>query len=509
MQTTNNNKERKLTTTMDDVALNQSTDRFVPASYWLGLGYSQEYANAMLALQLALFDATVQLSLLKSPIKDNETNISNKIDLHGTVNNLPEDILLHDDSLLPLWQQFGDEAASLAASSDNNIGDGLTISILDVEIPSKVMKILAVAFEKLPIKKLILENNRLCSDGLIGLTNLVRKNSSINRLGLGRNEIYNYELLSLAEAISERSYEIILLNQISRPIVLDQVVVPRLFNLKTLALTNSSLGSKSAFIISQHLSINPPINFLYLDGNLFNDDDAIMFAQSLQSNNTNLNLLDLCNNNFTNEGIKTLYRCVYNDESLNLMHDANTTCEMVLFDENKEAPDGIPNKLILSFNEKASNGMRDVFSKAVKIVTAPLAHENTILIASMILRLTIANINATPYDYDFIQELIRRGRARRLKILYALQDSNTGILNMHYLKEIPLQYIPNVLVFIQECGGWSQSEEMNLDRVYQVIKSRPGVLMSEFAAGGSGRKKSNTPRRGRRQSSHQCRCSIM
>ena len=179
-----------------------------------------------------------------------------------------ENILLHDDSLLPLWQQLGDEAASLAASSDKNIGDdGLTISIVNVEVPRKVLKILTAQLEKLPKKKLTLENNRLCSDGLIGLTNLVRKNSSINRLGLGKNKIYNYELLSLAEAISERPYEIVLLNQISRRIELDQVVVPRLFNLKTVALTNSSLGSKSALVISQHLSNNPPINNLYLDGN--------------------------------------------------------------------------------------------------------------------------------------------------------------------------------------------------------------------------------------------------
>ena len=100
--------------------------------------------------------------------------------------------------------------------------------------------------------------------------------------------------------------------------------------------------------------------------------------------------------------------------------------------------------------------------------------------------------------------LLRQGQVRRLKILHALQDSNTGILNMHYLKDIPLQYIPHVLVFIQECGGWSQSEEKNLDRVYQVVKSRPGVLMSESAAGRKKRKF-----RYRRRQSSQCSCSIM
>ena len=71
---------------MDDVNLIQTQvrERFnindiVPASHWLELGYSHHYAYAMLALQVALFGAIVQLSLLKSPIKDNETTISNEI----------------------------------------------------------------------------------------------------------------------------------------------------------------------------------------------------------------------------------------------------------------------------------------------------------------------------------------------------------------------------------------------------------------------------------------------
>jgi len=496
---------------MDENQINETINNsIIPDSYWLSQGHNQIYTNAMRALQLSMLMAGVQLLLLISP--NNENSVSNDITICGIVNGiiLPENILLHDDSLLPLWQQLGNAAASYASSEKNNC-DELSISIVNVEIPSKVMKILAVAFEKLPIKKLILENNRLCSDGLIGLTNLVRKNSSAASLILSKNEIYNYEMLSLADATSKRSYEFILLDLISRRIEFDEVVISRLLALRNVGLINSHLGSVilNPTVFSRHLANNPPINCLYLNGNLFNDDDAVLFAQSLQSN-TNLSQLWLKNNNFTDNGIKALYKCVYNDESLNLMHDANATCEMVLFDKNKEAPDGIPNKLILTFNEHSMDTMRAVTSKLKRLRLNPLTRENTLL-ASMIGRLAAAaNITATPTDdeCDALQELIRRGRARRLKILYALQDSNTDVLKMHYLKEVPLQYIPNVLVFLQECGDLSQSEEKNLDRVYQVIKSRPGVLMSEFAASRT-RKKSNTPRCGRRQSSHQCRCSIM
>ena len=224
----------------------------------------------------------------------------------------------------------------------------------------------------------------------------------------------------------------------------------------------------------------------------------MLFAQSLQSN-TKLILLDLSKNNFTNEGIKTLYESVYNSKSLNAMHDANSTCQIVLFGQDEESPDGV-NKSMLTFNnfKESDNQITTLLNKIVK--DGPLARENTLL-SSMIWRLAVA-----ANESKCSAALLRQGRARRLKILHALQDSNTGILNMHYLKEIPLQYIPHVLVFIQECGGWSQSEEKNLDRVYQVIKSRPGVLMSEFAAGSFTKKRKF--RRRRRQSS-QCSCSIM
>jgi len=205
---------------MDDNQINEMINNsIIPDSYWLSQGHNQ-----ILPMRDRL-QLTRLLFQLRSPIKDNETSISNDINIRGMVNNIPEGILLHDDYLLLLWQKLGNAAASLAASSDKNSSDKLTISIVNVETPSAVMKILTSALEKLPIKKLKFENNRLCSDGLIGLTNLVRKNSSINRLYLSKNGIHNYELLSLAQAIRTTGRDRIIpwLNQISRPIELNQV----------------------------------------------------------------------------------------------------------------------------------------------------------------------------------------------------------------------------------------------------------------------------------------------
>ena len=99
-----------------DEVINNS---IVPDSYWLSQGYNQVYANAMRRLQLSMLMASVQLLLLNSSNEENE--ISNRITIKGLAIGLPENILLHDDSLLPVWQQLGDAAASLAARRWSNI----------------------------------------------------------------------------------------------------------------------------------------------------------------------------------------------------------------------------------------------------------------------------------------------------------------------------------------------------------------------------------------------------
>ena len=154
---------------MDDNQINEMINNsIIPDSYWLSQGHNQIYTNAMRAQQLSMLMASVQLLLLRSRSKDNEISISNDITICGMVNNinmLPENILLHDDSLLPVWQQLGEAAASF---SDHQIEDRkLSISIANIEVPSNVMKILTAAFEKISLQTLHFENNRICTTYLV------------------------------------------------------------------------------------------------------------------------------------------------------------------------------------------------------------------------------------------------------------------------------------------------------------------------------------------------------
>lgn len=62
-----------------------------------------------------------------------------------------------------------------------------------------------------------------------------------------------------------------------------------------------------------------------LEKNNFNDDDATTFASALKKN-TNLLELKIYGNNFTNTGVKTLLKGVFDSRSLNEIAESNHTC---------------------------------------------------------------------------------------------------------------------------------------------------------------------------------------
>ena len=65
---------------------------------------------------------------------------------------------------------------------------------------------------------------------------------------------------------------------------------------------------------------------------------------------------------------------------------------------------------------------------------------------------------------------------KKIKIVYALQGGNAGLFNMQYLNSVPLELLPKVFVFLQNGGQLSGTEGRNLERLFQVIRSRPGAV---------------------------------
>ena len=49
---------------------------------------------------------------------------------------------------------------------------------------------------------------------------------------------------------------------------------------------------------------------------------------------------------------------------------------------------------------------------------------------------------------------------------------------MKYFNDMPLELMPKVLAFIQESSKYSGTEDKNLDRLFEVVRSRPEISAS-------------------------------
>ena len=79
-------------------------------------------------------------------------------------------------------------------------------------------------------------------------------------------------------------------------------------------------------------------------------------------------------------------------------------------------------------------------------------------------------------DLGIMVELIRIGSRKKIKMVHALRGgNNAGHYNMQYLNGVRLELMPNILAFFQDCGKCSGTEERNLDTLFEVIRSSPGV----------------------------------
>jgi len=299
-------------------------------------------------------------------------------------------------------------------------------------------------------------NVGLDSGGIKLLTSVVEENTHLCNLSLRKNEIINEsDTLSLVEAVGNHpGIHICSLDECS---IGDQLptspeIVHTLFRLEAVGLGGNEINSKGAQIICEYLAINPSINYLDLDDNLFNDDDALLIATSLKSN-TNLVDLSLRGNNFTSVGINTLYRSVFDDKSLSTVSDSNHTCELKLFDDGESIPEGIDGDVLLMNDKHFEPGELPDSARELFMMDADTDKGKA------------------------VTSLQVQGR-KKIKMLHALVGAgrvgtNEGAVNMKYLNDMPIELLPEVLMFFQDASTYSGTEEINIDMVFQLVRSRP------------------------------------
>lgn len=222
-------------------------------------------------------------------------------------------------------------------------------------------------------------------------------------------------------------------------------ILPTIFkNLSSLSLCSSNLGIQDIQLITDCLATNPPLKLLDLNDLGMGDIEAFRLADQALNRNTNLMKLNLCRNNFTKVGVKALVKSVYDNMSLNAVYDSNATCRLSLD--------------------------VDTTGSGVESILCMNREGNQLI------------IDDTPYhvlsSVTNIEQLHIEG-SRRVKILYALFGGNSS-LQAQYLIEVPIELMPRVISYIDEGSKWTGAEDKNLDRLFQLVLSRP-VSMVSFA----------------------------
>lgn len=285
-------------------------------------------------------------------------------------------------------------------------------------------------------------------DGIALLTRVIESNPYLCNFSLRKNEISDAQ--SLIQAVGQHAgIRLCSLDEcgIGEQLSTVPAIIPILFeSLDAAGLGGNGIESKGAYLISQCLAANPTISFLDLDDNLFNDEDANALALSLKSN-TNLVDLSLRGNNLTSVGLDTLYKSIFDDNSLNAISDSNHTCELKLFDDGEPVPFGIDRE-VLSINAKQFE-----YEELPELV----------------------KVSFMLHGPDLAIKTLQTDGRKKVKMLHALTggDTNEGIFNMRYINDFPLELLPDVLVFVQEACQLSAKGHRGLNYVFQLIHSRP------------------------------------
>ena len=375
----------------------------------------------------------------------------------GSIQDLgAEGLVPFDSSLLPLWRQFADTLLDLSSFQEV---PNINITIANVEVHDDVMDLLVPALKSIPLSKVLLHNNRLGKRGVSFLNRLLQENSSISTLYMNKNYMepneQNDDIISLTNTIGNHpSLDTVLFRSgcIGKNEKILPLLCPSIFNLNSFSLCKSNLGTRDIKLITNCLATNPPLQSLYLNDIKLDDTDALCMSDSLQAN-TNLGSLHI-GGSLTETGINIMIKSIYDDASLNSLHDSNASCRLRLFRKGDTIPIGV-DEGVLNMNVGGRTLVANIDNTPISV-------------------LTICTKDTSSGDKLYFIE-----GSRRVKILYALYGGGrNSSLQAQYLNEIPIELMPRVISYIDEGSKWTGAEEKNLDRLFQLVLSRPDPIVS-------------------------------
>ena len=283
----------------------------IPHSHWIEQGHEEEYGQCM--------------ELLLHFIKEESEAIRNGTeDTCACLNGYSRPTILHDDALLPHFEELADAI---------QVSSGIRrISIGDIELSPSAINILFPAMEG----KVIVVN--ICGIRFPGpdvaecyesIATSIRRNHTLEHLTWG-NPISSEDHadLLIQSAINNRSIKTVWMDNCFHQNGVDgcRALVYLLTCGKPFEeIDFSSNGLSGIDDVAAALATNPQLESLSMTGNELNDRDAELIARAL-GQNTNLENLYLSRNDLTAAGFERIRTALYDPSNLNAMESCNHTC---------------------------------------------------------------------------------------------------------------------------------------------------------------------------------------
>jgi hypothetical protein len=320
-------------------------------AYWLSTGMEDERAGFMTDVQTSLAISTDDLETVEqkqayfskySP----EPLRGGRIILSPLIFGISDELLLHD-TMKEEWNKFAEAFSAVAVGYRGLVHLSLTQVQLDGEVAAMFLETLPTC----PLDCLRLEN----CNGWDFATNILKLNPRMVNLRMIGNPVESdAAVMVFAEALLEHPKMVVLdlcrcdLGR-SKDVML--AIVPVLRICWYVSLEGNEIGFYGATLIANYIATNPLVVKLNLMGNLLQDDSALVLAQSLEKN-TNLRLLRICMNNFSEVGYFAVVRAVSGQISragLNAVLDCNHTCSVDIFNINpmRNPRDNLMHKLLM------------------------------------------------------------------------------------------------------------------------------------------------------------------
>ena len=216
--------------------------------------------------------------------------------------------LLCHDQLLHCWRELSDQIdkrrsllGNISLVEISNIQ--LTTDILNMLLPSLAHKV-----GRIPVSRLVLNDNSLGTDGISVLASFVREQISLSSIEVRGSTFDTKSSKLLASAISKSSTMMsVRLEkcQLGGNLSTLSSIVNPITNLTSVYLSSNHITSAGAILISDMIATNPPLVELYLNDNEFYDEDMVPIAKAL-TNNSNLRKLFLRNNIFSHRLVQMI-----------------------------------------------------------------------------------------------------------------------------------------------------------------------------------------------------------